>query len=557
MERPRISRRRLAATALLVSMALVAAGCGDDDDDAADVSDSSAATSQATSGEAATTAASTGGETATTTAAEDAPTRGGSVTYIAQVERQSLDPLTLATNSEAAGVSFYYNVFGALLYLDPDGTVQPWLAESIETSDAGTTWEMKLRPGVKFSDDTPLDAAAVVANWDRLKDPANASPGAGNFANIASYTAVDATTIQIVLKTPNALFPNAIAGGTMTFIGSPAAITARGADFAVNPVGAGPFVVKERVPGSKTVYTRSPTYYDAANVYLDEVVQLPVADETQKQNAFKTGAAQLVWTGQLPTVEAIEAAGGTITDYAWVGNTSILFNMHGPPFTDHAVRVAFLQALDRDVVSQAFSSGVENPVPPGFVNETAGIFDPAAVYPKPDLAAAQKAIDAYVAANGPIDVTMLSVAGSQPTLDATTVIKDQLEKLEGVSLTIETVDQSALTKTLREGGWDMSLSGVVGVSPDPALYNTFHSTGPFNLSGYSNPGVDAALDAARATSDPAKQQDAYSKLQELITADAFFPPAVSSAFHLGAAAELHVVAIADGTPRFDQMWLEQ
>jgi ABC-type transport system substrate-binding protein len=51
-----------------------------------------------------------------------------------------------------------------LLKMAPDGTVKPYLAQSMETPDNGLTWRMGLRPGVQFSDGTPVDADAVIVN---------------------------------------------------------------------------------------------------------------------------------------------------------------------------------------------------------------------------------------------------------------------------------------------------------------------------------------------------------------------------------------------------------
>ncbi|WP_235015167.1 ABC transporter substrate-binding protein, partial [Parafrankia sp. Ea1.12] len=74
------------------------------------------------------------------------------------------------------------------------GEIRYQMAESFTTTDNGRTFTLKLRPGLVFSDGTPLNAEAVKFNWDRLKDPASASPSAAEAAMVASTEVVDDVT---------------------------------------------------------------------------------------------------------------------------------------------------------------------------------------------------------------------------------------------------------------------------------------------------------------------------------------------------------------------------
>ena len=55
--------------------------------------------------------------------------------------------------------------------VDVNGNIEPRLAESVTGSDDSVTWTIKLRDGLTFTDGTPLDAAAVIYNWDRFANP--------------------------------------------------------------------------------------------------------------------------------------------------------------------------------------------------------------------------------------------------------------------------------------------------------------------------------------------------------------------------------------------------
>src|SRR5690606_28951078 len=132
--------------------------------------------------------------------------------------------------------------FDGLLLDGPDETIEPRLAVSL-TSEDPTTWVLRLRPGVTFTDGSPLDAEAVKFNWERFRDPEQASPYASVVDQISKLTAIDATTLRIDLTSPNATLDTVIAQTPLNLIGSPTAIEADPAAFARRPIGAGAFTV--------------------------------------------------------------------------------------------------------------------------------------------------------------------------------------------------------------------------------------------------------------------------------------------------------------------------
>ena len=481
------------------------------------------------------------------------PVKGGTLTFIQQVDPRSLDPITMSTASQAAGTGMFFNAFGALVYLDTaTQTIKPLLAESLESPDDGLTWILKLLPNLKFSDNTPLNAEAVKFNWDRITNPANASLGAATFSSVASYTVTDPLTITLTLKTKNSFFGNTIATSAMSYIGSPAAIQQLGADFGSKPVGAGPFLLKEWIRADHSTWTPNPTFVNAKKVNLDEVIVRPITESVPKQTAFSTGVANLVWTGQLPDVEAMEAADGKTTKFPLVGGISLVYNMAKAPFTDPTVRTAFAQAMDRGMIA-ANVWKEPTPLQKGLLPESSAVLDPKALYAKKDLPAAQKAIDAYTAKNGAITISLLHTTGSQFILDSATILKQQLE---GVTVNLDGIDQAALIARWRGGDWTMTFSGLsTGVTPDPVLYNAFRTGGSFNFWNYSNPSVDAALDHSRLTTDPKEQKADFGTVQKEVTKDGFFPPINAINYFLVGAKNVNVFGYGDGVPRTDLIWI--
>ena len=97
---------------------------------------------------------------------------GGSITVGLELDIPGFDPLKVGVYDTAA-LTASSAIFESLTYLDANGKAQPRLAVSWEPSEDFKTWTFKLRPGVKFHDGTPFNAAAYKANFDRQKDPAN------------------------------------------------------------------------------------------------------------------------------------------------------------------------------------------------------------------------------------------------------------------------------------------------------------------------------------------------------------------------------------------------
>ncbi len=97
---------------------------------------------------------------------------GGTMTVGLELDIPGFDPLKVGVYDTAA-LTASSAIFETLTYLDANGKPQPRLALSWEPSEDFKTWTFKLRPGVKFSDGTPFNAAAYKENFDRQKDPAN------------------------------------------------------------------------------------------------------------------------------------------------------------------------------------------------------------------------------------------------------------------------------------------------------------------------------------------------------------------------------------------------
>ena len=131
----------------------------------------------------------------------DAPKHGGTVTVGLELDIPGFDPLKVGVFDTAAETAAVL-IFDTLTTLDADGQPKGKLAESWTHSDDYKTWTFKLRPGVTFSDGTPLNAQAVAWNNARQKDPANHCRCAFYIQNIIKVEAADDLTVVYHLRDP-------------------------------------------------------------------------------------------------------------------------------------------------------------------------------------------------------------------------------------------------------------------------------------------------------------------------------------------------------------------
>lgn len=220
------------------------------------------------------------------------PTRGGTLNLALAADVKSLDP---AVAYDTYSIAFTHAVAAGLLDYDEGTELEPDLAERWQVSPDGKRYTFHLRPGLKFSDGSPLAAADFKYAIERMLRPTNRSPGADFYTDIQGARAFrdgkspgvtgiqtpDPETVVFLLDRPSPTFLNVLAL-TFTAPVPRAAVERSGAEFARRPVGAGPFRVKSYVPGQRLQLERNPHYYRQDRPHLDGVdVQLGVEERVQ------------------------------------------------------------------------------------------------------------------------------------------------------------------------------------------------------------------------------------------------------------------------------------
>jgi peptide/nickel transport system substrate-binding protein len=480
------------------------------------------------------------------------PQRGGTLVFSWNSDAQSLD-------ATRCGQSLNWGpcqaVYGTLLNYDAAAQrFSPGMAESF-TSEDGKTWTLKLRGGVTFSDGTPFDAAAVVFNWDRAKDPASLSPGA-SYAKQMSYRATDARTVVLELPQVNWQLEWALYS-ELAFIGSPTAIQRKGPDFGTSPVGAGPFTFESWQRGTRLAMVRNPGYWDQPRPYVDRIEFATIGSDDQRLNALRSGQITVMSTITDEYAERALNEGFVEKTLPHVGGTGVRVSWRKGPLADPDVRLAVAKLIDAQQITNAFYDGV--PGPTTFAPQSSPYFDPKAAYPAQDVAGAQALIDGYRARTGvpEVVVTYNMVAGIPLQDQVAQMLQAQLQRVNGLRLEILAKDGAGFVTDTTTGNYELALVAINGVNPD-LLWQLFRTGASQNTAGYSDPATDEALDGARLTKDRNQQIALYKTATERIAGQVGHRSWRYQTTHLVSAGTVHGVDPSyNYFLRADTVWLDQ
>src|SRR5579862_5179621 len=152
------------------------------------------------------------------------------------------DPPNMDPHRSTAAVDrqVYQNLYDKLVDTDENLRIVPMLATSWTVSPDGKTYTFKLQQGVKFHDGTPFNAQAVKYNFDRMRDPKFPSTRRSELGPVIGAEAVDAYTVRVTLERPYSPLMYVLTDRAGMMV-SPAAAQKDGLNFALHPVGTGPF----------------------------------------------------------------------------------------------------------------------------------------------------------------------------------------------------------------------------------------------------------------------------------------------------------------------------
>jgi peptide/nickel transport system substrate-binding protein len=284
-----------------------------------------------------------------------------------------LDPAT--DTDGAANMSYMDSIYGELFELTTGGKETGDLATGYSFSNGSKTINITLRKGVKFSDGTPFNAAAVVYNWKR--DLAATCTCKPTFLQTTPpvITQTGPYSVSLTLTYVDAPFINDLQGNVFNWIASPTAIGKMGEKaFALKPVGAGPFTVQTDTPDSLLVLKRNPHYWQKGLPYLSSLTFKSVASDQAALTAMESGAGQAYEGMSTPQLVPAYKAKFTTTAEPSTSPYDIQLNTKIPPFNNIKAREAIYYAtngalLDKSLFNDTYPVGESFTAPAGLFYE--------------------------------------------------------------------------------------------------------------------------------------------------------------------------------------------
>ncbi|WP_260684538.1 ABC transporter substrate-binding protein [Rhodococcus sp. KBS0724] len=446
---------------------------------------------------------------------EGEPIAGGTAQVLQHAEPQSLDPAALS-NTWAHMATLGNALYGTLITNDSATLdTQYKMATGFVTTDGGKTFDLTLRPGLMFTDGTPLDAAAVKVNWDRLKDPSLGSNSTRYAVLVANTEVVLPDVMRATLVSPNPQFAETVVASSMNWIASPTALEKGVQSYSDSPVGAGPFKLTRWTRQGEIELEKNPGYWDAPKPYLDSLTIRTVHDASQRLNAVATGGADLASESSMNTINQADAQGLGYEVVPTGGGQIIAMNHQRRPFDDVRARRAVQMALDTEILNTIVFSG-QNEVPQTLFNEESAYYRDIPLQ-NANREEAQRLFNELAAEGKPIVATFMAYPTSDSRMLAEAV-QAQLSAYENIEVKVDVRDIVGATRATMTGDFDLTISAAIVQGPDFALWTAFHSTSTGNQMGVSDPELDAALDKGRTATTDAERLEAYTEVQNRINA---------------------------------------
>lgn len=508
---------------------------------------------------------------------------GGDIVTASQADIRTLNPVLSNDGASAAAIG---QLFLSLLTLEPyTGAISPQAAQEWAISEDGRTYTFTLNPAITWSDGTPLTAQDAAFTFDAITTPALNSPHLPNFANIARWQAVDDTTFEVELNTPDCTSIYAFTVGIL-----PAHIYDNDPDnVASSPerlapsVTSGPFLFDSYEPGQFVRLIANPGYYRGQPRLASWTMQIypnaiPMLNDLLAGGIdYTTVDAEFV-----NRVESAMARGAAVQIDKWFVNgfTYLAFNLADPNnpqngwsdengdgvytpgepaqpqdphpiLGDPAVRQAIAYALDYDEIITQAIYGQGGRVVADISPAIDWAYNDSLTPYEQNLAEANALLDAAgwtllptetadeteeapppqrVRDELPLALTLTVNSGNESRERVAALVQSQLAQL-GFAVTIQIVPFEEAVAALRNQTFDMAITGWLDVNPEPDdagfLSYTQDQVGlGFNFASYYNEAVETNLNEGRTVSGcaAADRTPFYQANQELVYQDVPYIP---------------------------------
>lgn len=420
-------------------------------------------------------------------------------------------------------------LFEGLVKYESGGEIAPSLAERWEVSEDGKTYTFTLREGVKFTDGTPVDAAAVEWNFKRWAGKED-TEWLGLSRAYKAMKVVDPRTFELQLSQPYPPALQELAYIRPVRLLSPKSVDEEG--LYTEPVGTGPWVL-EKSDRNGAAFTRNERYWGEkpkpARLELDVI-----PDAQTRLSALRAGDVDIIggeFTAPLTPRNALalkKASGVKLVTETGTGTLVLGFNEAKAPFDDQRLRTAVNQVIDRAAIAKALYFGFGEPAGNLFP-DSVPLAGARQELPAVDKAAAAKLVaEAGYGPDKPLKVTLLSSEDAIPGGRAMAEVIQSALKEIGIEVEVRLVDHATRHKEIAKRAYDLAFYATYAAPYDPygsfgAVFDSRTEIGVDGKIFMDAEKLDPLIDAAfAATGD--EREPAFERIYEFLRAkDAFVP----------------------------------
>jgi peptide/nickel transport system substrate-binding protein/oligopeptide transport system substrate-binding protein len=489
----------------------------------------------------------------------------------------SSDPITLdpAMMTDSTSNQVAIQIHQGLVQFDHGSNVVPALAWRWRISPSGLVWTFYLRKGATFSHGREVQAGDVKYTLERMLDPKVKCPNsyfvemikgarefmAGKTRHVEGIRVVDPYTVRIELQYPFMPFLSNLAC-TMVSIVPREMVEDRDRQFSKEPCGAGPFMIKNWLPGQSLELERNPGYYQPGLSLAGISYRINLKDE-EKSSALTEGQLDLASVNSAQLQELKEKQGLGLLSLPQLNIQYLCVNVsRATPFASARVRQALNHAIDRQAL-------IESTDLAGSAIVAKGVFPPELPAYNPDLHGYKhdpaKAREMLAEAGFPQGLPgefLLDYREGRAQAQRAELVRKCCQEV-GISIKPNPMSWKDLLDKTYGGESVLSFNGWSSDNGDPDnfLYPLFHSKNwgrAGNTSFFKSPIIDELLDEAVAIRNPDERLRRYRRIEQLIVEQAPWVFLFHNLKHMAVSDRVHGYRLRPfGTESLKDCWLEQ
>lgn len=454
------------------------------------------------------------------------PVRGGTLTIGTIAEIDGFYPPS--NHWDTNGFLYANTVFDPLMAVAADGSIQPYLAQSMTSNPTYDVWTMTLRPNVQFNDGSALTSAVVKANYEAL---ASSILTGVALKQIATVTTPDDMTVVYTLTGANPTFPAGLTTQVGYVVGQAMIDQANANPNAtLIPVGTGPFVYSQWQPNSHFTATRNPHYWRSGLPYLDAITFMPIPDTGQRESTLRSGGVDMIESADPSTITNFSGSGGAgyqmvTSQTGIIGEPTfsfIMLNTAVSPTSDLSIRQALAKGMDQAAVQKIAGGPPARPATGIFLPDSPYYSD--TDYPTYDPDGATSLVNQYKAVHGKPSLQLMTIP--EPLETKVVQAVQQMWEQVGFDVTLGYVEQATIIDDFVLGKFQAVTSYQFGaVNPDlnyvwwsTTTISPVGSVG-LNFTRLDDPIIEQNMLMGRHTTDQATRIAAYRTVNEQLAKD--------------------------------------